>query len=215
VERAQLIRHKVLVERHGIKQTAAELGVCRNTVRKYVRESEPCRKRRRSRSRPVWEPVKPRLNELLAQSSGVTMKSLTSSQLHRQLVAEGYRVSSRLIRKYLPGLRRQHRQVDQPSGAQIGAGSAAGEVTAQQPIARDPVTTPFTGSAAIMRCVEAARGGAEVESSSPVGKHQFRRGQSSVPQPDCQPRRETPIVESPISWSAVPLMPNPVRPHHQ
>jgi hypothetical protein len=210
VEQAELIRHNVLVERGGIKQTAAELGVCRNTVRKYVREAEPCRKRRRSRSRPVWERIEPRLNELLAQwESGALMKPLSGSQLHRRLVAEGYRVSSRLIRKYLPGLRRRRQEVHQHSKPQIGGASAALEVTAQRPIASNPVTNLFAGFAALMRRVKAAREGAEVESASPLGHANFAGARAPSPQLDYQPPRETPIVQSPMSPYAVPLTLNP------
>jgi hypothetical protein len=33
MDQVHVIRHKVLVEGHGIRRAAAELGVCRNTIR--------------------------------------------------------------------------------------------------------------------------------------------------------------------------------------
>jgi DNA-binding NarL/FixJ family response regulator len=41
MDQVYVIRHKVLVEGHGIRRVAAELGICRNTIRKYLRESMP------------------------------------------------------------------------------------------------------------------------------------------------------------------------------
>ena len=38
MDQVYVIRHKVLVEGHGIRRVAAELGVCRHTIRKYLRE---------------------------------------------------------------------------------------------------------------------------------------------------------------------------------
>jgi hypothetical protein len=137
------------------------------------------------------------------------MKPLTGSQLHRQILAEGYRVSSRLIRKHLPGLRRQRQEVDRHSSAQIGGASAAAEVSAQRPIASKPEASPFAGFAALMRGVQAAQGGAEVESTSPLEHANFAAARAPSPQPDYQPRKETPIMQSPVSSYAVPLTLNP------
>ena len=47
MDQVHVIRHKVLIERRGLRQVAAEMGVCRNTVRKYLRESMPRRQQLR------------------------------------------------------------------------------------------------------------------------------------------------------------------------
>ena len=53
MDQVHAIRHKVLVEGHGIRRVAAGLGVHPNTIRKYLRESRPRRQQLRQRSRPV------------------------------------------------------------------------------------------------------------------------------------------------------------------
>ena len=50
-----VIRHKVLVEGCSIRSVASDLGVSRNTVRKYLTESEPKRVQRVTRKAPVRE----------------------------------------------------------------------------------------------------------------------------------------------------------------
>ncbi len=44
MDQVHVIRHKVLVEGVSIRVVSREMGVSRNTVRKYLRESEPVRK---------------------------------------------------------------------------------------------------------------------------------------------------------------------------
>jgi transposase len=113
MDQVHVIRHKVLVEGHGIRRVAAELGICRNTIRKYLRESRPRRQQLRRRSRPVWERVEPRLQELLAEwEPRTTLKQrLTAARLHQQLSSEGYQVSASLLQSYLREHRRQRQEV--------------------------------------------------------------------------------------------------------
>ena len=109
MDQVHVIRHKVVIEGHGIRQVAAEMGVCRNTVRKYLRESMPRRQPLRQRSRPVWERVEPRLQELLREWEPRTAlkQRLTAARVHQQLISEGYQVSASLLRSYLRERRRQ------------------------------------------------------------------------------------------------------------
>ena len=44
MDQVHVIRHKVLVEGRSIRKTAKDLGVSRNTVRRYLKLSEPIRK---------------------------------------------------------------------------------------------------------------------------------------------------------------------------
>ena len=59
MDQVHVIRHKVLVEGRGIRATAREMGVSRNTVRKYLEQSEPIRRELVSRAKPVLEKVAP------------------------------------------------------------------------------------------------------------------------------------------------------------
>ena len=67
MDQVHVIRHKVLVEGQSVRRVSREMGVSRNTVRKYLRESEPRRRERVSRARPVWAEVGGRIEELLEQ----------------------------------------------------------------------------------------------------------------------------------------------------
>jgi transposase len=94
---------------------ARELGVSRNTVSKYLDQSEPLWARR-VRARPVWQRVKPRLEELVAEWEPRTTakQRFTGTLLQRQLVAEGYPGGTTLVRQYLRELRRQRAEVYVP-----------------------------------------------------------------------------------------------------
>ena len=61
MDQVHVIRHKVLVEGVSIRVASREMGVSRNTVRKYLRESEPVRKCLISRGSPVMETVEGRI----------------------------------------------------------------------------------------------------------------------------------------------------------
>jgi len=113
MDQVHVIRHKVLIERRRIRSAAAELGSSRNTERKYLRKTMPRRQQLRRRSRPVWERVEPRLEELLAEWEPRTAlkQRLTAARLHQQLISEGYRVSASLLRSYLRERRRQRQEV--------------------------------------------------------------------------------------------------------
>jgi transposase len=115
MDQVHVIRHKVLVEKQSIRRVARELGVSRNTIDKYLHQSEPVRTHR-VRGRPVWERVMPRLDELLAEWEPRTTgkQRLTGSLIHRQLVSEGYTVGGSLVRQYLRELRRQRQEVYVP-----------------------------------------------------------------------------------------------------
>ena len=61
MDQVHVIRHKVLVEEVPIRTVARQLGLSRNTVRKYLRESEPVRKCLVRRGKPVREAVEGRI----------------------------------------------------------------------------------------------------------------------------------------------------------
>jgi transposase len=85
MDQVHVIRHKVLREGASIRRVARELGISRNTVSKYLEQSEPVRRPHRRRARPVWERVRPRLEELLAawEPRTTAKQRLTGVRLHR------------------------------------------------------------------------------------------------------------------------------------
>ena len=116
VQDVHVLRHKILVEGKSQRAVARELGVSRNTVRRYLTLAEPVRVEREPRRKPVLERVQPRLDALLEEWSGRTTpkQRLTATRLHRQLREEGYRVGETLVRAYLREWRRRRAEVYVP-----------------------------------------------------------------------------------------------------
>jgi transposase len=69
MDQVHVIRHKVLVEGQSGRAVALQMGVSRNTVRKYLEVSAPVRRESRARARPVLEAVTARMEALLEQWS--------------------------------------------------------------------------------------------------------------------------------------------------
>jgi len=113
MDQVHVIRHKVLIEGRSRRSVAREMGVSRNTVRKYLRLSEPRRVETQPRARPVLESVAPRLEALMEEWSQRTTRKqrITGSRLHRQLVEEGFQVGSSTVRAWLREWRRQRAEV--------------------------------------------------------------------------------------------------------
>ena len=113
MEQVHVIRHKVLNEEQSIRQVARDLGVSRNTVRKYLNQSEPVRKEKKPRRRPVLERVAPRIDELLEEWRHATTpkQRITGSRVYRQLREEGYQVGKTTVQEYLAEKRRQAAEV--------------------------------------------------------------------------------------------------------
>lgn len=104
-----LIRRKVLVEGWSIRKTASVLGHSRNTIRKYLAESEPQRKEAEPRPRPVADVVEPRIDEILEDWGPRTTpkQRVTAKRIHRQLVEEGYEVGITTVTDYMRELKRR------------------------------------------------------------------------------------------------------------
>ena len=81
VEDIDALRRKVLVEGKSQRQVAWEMGLARDTVRRYLTTPVP-EPRKRERSCPVLEEVRPRLEQLLEEWSGrTTAKQRTTGRL--------------------------------------------------------------------------------------------------------------------------------------
>ena len=59
VEDVHVVRDKVLVDGLSRRRVAREMGISRNTVRRYMERPEPVRVERKPRRRPVLERVQP------------------------------------------------------------------------------------------------------------------------------------------------------------
>lgn len=114
MDQVHVIRHKVLVDGQSERSVARELGVSRNTVRKYLTQAAPRRVEREPRPKPVLERVKTRLEDLLLSWRTTRKQRVTGSRLHCQLVEEGHAVGVTTVRKYLREWRRQREEVYVP-----------------------------------------------------------------------------------------------------
>ena len=116
MDQVHVIRHAVLKQGRSRRSVALELGVSRNTVRKYLEESEPRFSAPVGRRQPVLERVKARLDELLAEWSARTTakQRITGSRLHGQLRMEGFDVGITLVRQYFRAWRRQRQETFVP-----------------------------------------------------------------------------------------------------
>ena len=116
VAEVHVIRHKVLVEGRSQRQVALEMGVSRNTVRKYRDQSEPRRVETGPRPTPVRDRVRGRIEDLILEwRDRVTPKQrLTGSRIHRQLLDEGFEVGITTVRDYLRERRRRQAEVFVP-----------------------------------------------------------------------------------------------------
>ena len=112
MDQVHVIRRQVLVEGRSQRSVARRQGVSRNTVRKYLEQSEPRRLESKPRRRWVTERVAPRLQELLSTWSRRTTakQRLTATRLHRQLLEEGYEVGATTVRSYVREWKRQRQE---------------------------------------------------------------------------------------------------------
>ncbi len=109
------LRRKVLVEGKSQRSVAREMGLARDTVRRYLETPTPERQERR-RSSPVMDRVRPRLEQLLEEWAPRTTdkQRITGRRLHRQLREEGYEVGLTLVLAELREWRRRRSEVYVP-----------------------------------------------------------------------------------------------------
>ena len=113
MDQVHVIRHKVLVEGRSIRKTAKELGVSRNTVRRYLKISEPVREEPLRRVRPVAEAAAPEIEQVLEDwdARSTRKQRVTGTRLHRELRKRGVVVGVTTVRAYLREKRRQEAEV--------------------------------------------------------------------------------------------------------
>jgi transposase len=116
MDQVHVVRHKVLVEGQAVRRVAREMGIARNTVRKYLAQAEPVRVEREPRARPVREKVVPRIEALLEESPRWTggKQRLTAARLHTMLVVEGFEVGQTTVKAAVAEWKRKRREVFVP-----------------------------------------------------------------------------------------------------
>jgi len=116
MDQIHVIRHKVLVEGRSARRVAREMGLSRNTVKRYLGMPAPVRSEREARARPVAERVMPRLEEILGDTPRWTggKQHLTAARLHQMLLAEGFVVGITFVRSAVAEWKRRRREVYVP-----------------------------------------------------------------------------------------------------
>jgi len=116
MDQVHVVRHKVLVEGQQIRKVAREMGIARNTVKRYLKQSIPVRVEHGPRARPVSGKVGPRLEALLAESPRWTggKQRLTATRLHAMLVTEGFTVGITTVKEAVAEWKRRRREVFVP-----------------------------------------------------------------------------------------------------
>jgi transposase len=116
MDQVHVVRHKVMVEGHTIRRVAREMGIARNTVKRYLERAAPVREEPAPRARPVWERVRSRLEAVLTESPKWTggKQRLTATRLHAMLVAEGFEVGVTTVKEAVAEWKRRRREVFVP-----------------------------------------------------------------------------------------------------
>lgn len=123
MDRVHVIRHKVLVEGLSRRRVAQEMGISRNTVKKYVTvQTVPKRKATEPRGRPVLERVRPRLEELIEEWADrqTPKQRVTAKRLHQQLRSEGVDVGYTTVSTFMAERKRKKLEVFVPLVFQPG-----------------------------------------------------------------------------------------------
>jgi transposase len=113
MSQVHVIRHKVFLEGRSIRSVASEMRVSRNTVRKYLIESEPKRVQRVARKAPVREESERRIEKLFEDLDGrLTGKQrLTGTRVLEMLREDGFTGGSTVVREVLAERYRRSREV--------------------------------------------------------------------------------------------------------
>ncbi|MCB9555209.1 MAG: IS21 family transposase [Deltaproteobacteria bacterium] len=106
----------MLVEGLSARQVAREMGLSRNTVRRYVAGAEPGVRKEPGRARPVFERVAKRIDAILEEAPRWTggKQRLTAARLHQMLRVEGHQVGYTLVKQLVREWKRKRLEVFVP-----------------------------------------------------------------------------------------------------
>lgn len=115
MEEVYVVRKRV-ADGASIRRVARDLGLSRNTVKRYLRGAEPVGKPRGIAGSPVHDAVAPRAAEILADSRRWTSgkQRLTARRLHRMLREEGHDVGYTVVKEIMHEWKRQAKEVFVP-----------------------------------------------------------------------------------------------------
>ena len=118
MEVVAVIRHKVLTEGVPIRDVARQLGLSRNTIRRYVRAKVVPVAKPASVTRPA--PAREQVAEVAAaiwaarRSFTAGKQRLTATRLWELLCDDGHEVSARTVRRLVASFRNAEREVTVP-----------------------------------------------------------------------------------------------------
>lgn len=117
MDQVHVIRYKIEVEGKSKREVAREMGVSRNTLRRYLEGAEPGVRRAKARPRPVLERVQERMDEVLEaarKGAAAGKQRLTARRLWRMLREEGYEVGETVVKDYVREWKRRQQEVFVP-----------------------------------------------------------------------------------------------------
>lgn len=117
MEEVYVVRHRHLVEGVPIRRLAREMGISKNTIKRYLRGAAPgVGKPRGVRGAPVRDAVESRTLELLEDSKRWTAgkQRLTAARLHTMLRSEGRHVGYTVVKDIVREWKRQRKEVFVP-----------------------------------------------------------------------------------------------------
>jgi transposase len=116
MDQVHVIRHRVLVDGVSVRRVAREMGVSRNTVKRYLALPAPKYGPRPAAAAPVREAARVRVEALLAEAPRWTQgkQRLTATRLHTMLVCEGMRVGVTTVKELVAEWKRRRREVFVP-----------------------------------------------------------------------------------------------------
>lgn len=117
MEEVYVVRHRHLVEGVPIRRLSREMGIPRNTIRRYLRGAEPgVGKPRGPAGHPVRDAVRPRAEAILADAPRWTggKQRLTAARLYTLLRSEGHDVGYTVVKQIVREWKRRKQEVFVP-----------------------------------------------------------------------------------------------------
>jgi transposase len=113
MEKVHVLRHKVRVEGVSVREAARDLGISRNTARRYLEGAEAGHRRVPDRPQPVRALVGKRVTEILADSANWTQgkQRLTAPRMQELLRAEKIEAGLTLLKELMSEHRRARQEV--------------------------------------------------------------------------------------------------------